>query len=130
MNARFESAVTANHSGFVVLWRKRSAVSLTPLPKSIHFLTESSNFVTQFLKLPHHLVHYIAFVKSVVLVQFPLGGVSSFRDMLGDIVESGMVIILDKSVRAPRRGRKGVLRNRRLEVRILWGVLATSSDSA
>jgi hypothetical protein len=51
--------------------------------------------VPHFLELPHDLVHHIAFVMTLVLVQFPLGGVRSFRDVLGDIVESRVIQMLD-----------------------------------
>ena len=51
--------------------------------------------MTYFLELPHDLVHHIAFVMTLVLVQFPLGGVGSFRHMLGDIVQSSVIQMLD-----------------------------------
>ena len=93
--------------------------SLPPLPKLIDFFTQSSNFVTNLLKLPHDLVHHIAFVMTLVLVQFPLGGVGSFCDMLGDIVESRVIQMLDSDPHVLQAAGDLLMRGSMFTVRVM-----------
>jgi hypothetical protein len=97
----------------------RRVNSLPPLPKLVHFLTQSSNFVTHFLELPHDFVHRIAFLMALLLTQFPLGGVRSFRDMLGDIVESRVIQMLDSDPHVFQAACDLLMRTRTLMVQIV-----------
>ena len=49
----------------------------------------------QFIQLLHDLVHHIATLMLLVLMQFPLSGFGSLSNMLGDIVQSSLIQMID-----------------------------------